>query len=101
MYITIDGLLKICAGFTAICVALGWLIKVVKALKKPNDDINAKLDNDNKRIKRLEDELSYITDSISILMRCDLALLGHMRTSNNTGQLKDMEKEIQDFLIER
>lgn len=101
MYITIDTLLKICAGFTAICVATGWLIKIIKAAKKPSDEVNKKLDNDNKRLKVLEDEFAYITESISILMRSNLALLGHLRTNNNTGALASVEKEITEFLIER
>lgn len=101
MTLTIDVFLKICAGFTAMCVAGGWLIKIIKAAKKPADDVREKLDNDNKRIKKLEDEMAYITDAISLLMRCDLAILGHMRTNNNSGQMAKMEAEIQDFLIER
>ena len=101
MVLTLDVFLKICAGFTAVCVAGGWLIKIVKAAKKPADDVNAKLDNDNKRIKKLEEDMTFLTSSISMLMRCDLVMLAHMRTNNNTGQIAQMETEIQDFLIKR
>ena len=101
MVITIDVLLKVCAGFTAICVAVGWLIKVIKAAAKPASDIKDKFDNDNKRIKKLEDESAYIMKAISILLRVDLAMLGHMKTNNNTGQMEEAEKEIHDFLTER
>lgn len=105
MYVTwqtiLLGFLAICGGFTTVCVAVGWLIKLIKALKKPNTDINEKLDNDNKRIKELEDQLKYISSSIGVLMRCDLVILGHLRTNNNTGQMSKMETEIQQFLINR
>lgn len=105
MYVTwqtiLLGFLAICGGFTTVCVAVGWLIKLIKALKKPNTDINEKLDNDNKRIKELEDQLKYISSSIGVLMRCDLVILGHLRTNNNTGQMSKMETEIQEFLIKR
>lgn len=105
MYVTwqtiLLGFLAICGGFTTVCVAVGWLIKLIKALKKPNTDINEKLDNDNKRIKELEDQLKYISSSIGVLMRCDLVILGHLRTNNNTGQMSKMETEIQEFLINR
>ena len=87
--------------FTALCIAGGWLIKIIKGLKKPADDVNTKLDNDNKRIKELEDQYKYISSAIGVLMRCDLVILGHLRTNNNTGQMADMEKDIQDFLIKR
>lgn len=101
MTVTIESVLAVCAGFSCVCVAAGWLIKIIKAIKKPADDVNEKLDRDNKRIKALEDDMTYIKNSISVLMRCDLVMLGHLRTNNNTGQMADMESEIQEFLIKR
>lgn len=106
--ITYEGVMACLALFTAACVAGGWLLKIIKGLKKPSDDtkeqlgaVNQKLDNDNKRIKELEDELKYISNAIGVLMRCDLVILGHLRTDNNTGQMKKMEEEITDFLVSR
>lgn len=87
--------------FTALCVSVGWFIKIVKAMKKPNDDINTKLDNDHKRLCELESQYKYITSSIGVLMRCDLVMLAHLRDGNNSGKMSAMEKEIQDFLIAR
>lgn len=112
MYVTwqtaLLGFLALCGGFTTVCVAAGWLIKIVKAMKKPGNDIHQQLDNhgkmldnDNKRIRELEDQLNYISSSIGVLMRCDLVILGHLRTNNNTGQMSKMETEIQEFLIKR
>jgi archaellum component FlaC len=99
MTISIDLLLQICAGFTCVCVSGGWLIRIFKGIKKPADDVHEKLDNDNKRIKSLEGELDYISKSISVLMRSNLVILGHLSTNNNTQEMAKMEKEIQDFLI--
>lgn len=99
--ITYEKFLAVCAGFTVVCVAIGWLIKIVKAVKKPADDVHEKLDNDNRRLKELEDQYKYISSAIGVLMRCDLVILGHLRTNNNTGQMTAMEKDIQDFLIKR
>ena len=97
MYVTwqtiLLGFIAICGGFSTICVAIGWLVKVIKAAKKPKDD--------NKRIKELEDQTKYISSAIGVLMRCDLVMLGHLRTNNNTGQMAAMETEIQDFLVKR
>lgn len=101
MVVTVESVLAICAGFSAICVAVGWMIKIIKAVKKPADDIQAKLDNDNRRIKTLEEDMDFLKKSIPLLMRCDLVILGHLRTNNNTGQMADMESEIQEFLISR
>lgn len=100
MVITLEVFLKICVGFSSACVAGGWLIKIIKAAKKPTDEMTKKLNNDNSRIEKIEADMMHLTDAVAVLMRCDLAMLGHMRTNNNTGQLASVEKEIQDFLIQ-
>lgn len=105
MYVTwkiiITGFIAVCVGFSSICVAVGWLIKIVKAMKKPTDDINTKLDNDNKRIKALEDQSAFILKAISLLLQDDLAILEHLRTSNATGKMAKQEQKVQTFLVER
>ena len=61
--LTYERIMAILGLFTALCIAAGWLIKIFKALKKPGDDINQKLDRDNKRIRKLEDEMEYISSA--------------------------------------
>ena len=102
------GVVAVCGGFSSICVAVGWLVKIIKGVKKPSDDVkekfkatDEKLDNDNKRIKKLEDQTAMIMKAISLLLQDDLAILEHLRTSNATGAMKAQEKKVQDFLIER
>lgn len=99
--LTYERLLGLCGGFTVVCVAVGWLIKIVKAVKKPSDDVHAKLDNDNKRIKMLEDQNGFILKAISLLLQDDLAILNHLRTNNCTGEMAEQEQKVQDFLINR
>lgn len=99
--LTYDNLLALLTGFTVVCVAAGWLIKIIKALKKPSDDIHAKLDRDNKRIQKLEDDTEYVKNAMSVLLRTNIVMLSHMRTNNNTGEIAKQEEEIQDFLIKR
>lgn len=105
MYVTwkiiITGFIAICVGFSSVCVAVGWLVKIIKAMKKPTEDINTKLDNDNKRIKALEDQSAFILKAISLLLQDDLAILEHLRTSNNTGKMAEQEQKVQQFLVDR
>lgn len=112
MYVTwqmiLTGFVAVCVGFSSICVAVGWLVKIIKGIKKPNEDVKAemksidqKLDNDNKRIKTLEDQTAFILKAISLLLQDDLAILEHLRTSNNTGKMAEQEEKVQKFLIER
>ena len=97
----VAGFLAVCVGFSSICAAGVWVIKIVKGLKKPSMDVNEKLDNDNKRIKALEEQSAFILKAISLLLQDDLVILNHLRTTNNTGEMAEQEKKVQDFLIKR
>lgn len=97
----------------AIIIFIGGLYAGVKYLKKELKDgivemlkdefkgVDEKLDNDNKRIKALEDQSAFILKAISLLLQDDLAILEHLRTSNNTGKMAEQEEKVQKFLIER
>lgn len=74
---------------------------IVEMLKDQFKTVDDKLDNDNKRIKALEDQTAFILKAISLLLQDDLAILEHLRTSNNTGKMAEQEEKVQKFLIER
>jgi hypothetical protein len=74
---------------------------IVEMLKDEFKGVDEKLDSDNKRIKALEDQSAFILKAISLLLQDDLAILEHLRTSNNTGKMAEQEGKIQKFLIER
>jgi uncharacterized protein YoxC len=102
MMVSIDLILKICAGFTCICVAAGWLIKIIKGVKKPADDVKEKLDNDNKRIKRLEDDIDYIKKTQTQLLQVCLVILDELKKNNDVdGIIEKTEDNMRKFLIER
>lgn len=97
----ITGFVAVCVGFSSVCVAGGWVLKIIKGIKKPSEDINTKLDNDNKRIKALEEQSAFILKAISLLLQDDLVILNHLRTTNNTGEMAEQERKVQDFLVKR
>lgn len=74
---------------------------IVEMLKDEFKGFDTKLDNDNKRIKALEDQTAFILKAISLLLQDDLAILEHLRTDNNTGKMAEQEEKVQKFLIER
>lgn len=73
---------------------------IVEMLKDQFKDIERKLDNDNNRIKELENQLAFILKAISLLLQDDLAILEHLRTSNATGKMAEQEDKVHDFLTE-
>ena len=92
--------LAFCAGFTCICVAGGHLIKIIKAAKKPSNDIKEMLKNDDKRLKALEETVSFLAKAISLLLQDDLEILRHLQTTNNTGAMAAQEKKVTEFLTD-
>lgn len=97
----------------AVVIFIGGLYAGVKYLKKELKEalvdmlkdqfksVDEKLDNDNKRIKELEDKMGFMYKAISLLLQDDLAILEHLRTDNNTGKMAEQEQKVQDFLIQR
>lgn len=73
---------------------------IVEMLKDQFKDIDTKLDNDKKRIDELEKQLGFILKAISLLLQDDLAILEHLRTSNNTGKMAEQEEVVHKFLTE-
>ena len=74
---------------------------ISEMLKDQFEDIDDKLDKDNKRIKDLEDANKFMYKAISLLLQDDIAILEHLRTNNATGKMAEQEQKVQAFLIER
>ena len=74
---------------------------VTEMLKDEFKSIDEKLDTDNRRIKDLEEQNKFMYKAISLLLQDDLAILEHLRTSNNTGKMAEQEQKVQEFLIQR
>lgn len=73
---------------------------IMSMLKEQFDGIDNKFENDDNRIKALEDQSVFLFKAISLLLEDDLAILEHLRTSNNTGKMAKQEDEVHKFLTE-
>lgn len=99
--------LAACVGFTSVCVAVGWVIKIIKAVKKPSDETKDKLkkhdellDNDNKRIKKLEDDIDYIKKTQTQTLQALLVILDELKKNNDVdGAIQKAESDMQSFLL--
>ena len=100
--ITYEKFMAALALFTALCVAGGWLIKIIARIKKPSTDVKEMLDNDNKRIKRLEDDIDYIKKTQTQLLQVCLVILDELKKNNDVdGIIGKTESDMQKFLINR
>ena len=90
-------ILFICSLITA----LYGVYKIVKELRKPNEDLKAEvnkhtrlLDTDNVRLKEVE-------DSNKMILQCLLVIINHDITGNGIDKLKDTRDKLQEYLIEK
>ena len=97
--ITYEKFMMALALFTALCVAGGWLIKIIKGVKKPADDVMAMLDRDNKRLNYLEGKDKYNSEAIKLLLRSELAILKNMPMNGNATDIHKIETDIQEFML--
>lgn len=95
--ITSEQILAFCAFVTAL-----WGVwKIVKEIKKPNDALkntvaqhDKLLDNDNKRLKEIE-------NSNHMILQCLLVIINHDITGNGIEKMKTARDELQEYLINR
>lgn len=73
---------------------------ILSMLKEQFDSIDDKFENDDERIKKLEDQSLFLFKAISLLLEDDIAILEHLRTNNNTGKMAKQEDEVHKFLTE-
>lgn len=104
----VAGILWVCGTITAVAAAATVIVKLITKAKAPekeqNDRINAlekkvdkfaeMFDNDNKRLKALEDGNRVTQEAL-------LALLGHAKNGQNTEQIVKAENDLKQYLINR
>lgn len=96
--------------YMATCIiTVGGAVKILfeakKALQKPIDEVNRKLehydrclDRDKNHLDRLDDIVSENAKGISMLVDANLTMLRHMSDGNHTGELKTKIKKLEDWL---
>ena len=116
MYVTWELILSTCAGFSAICLSIGYLIKIYKGLKKPSETMKGniknnktEIDSNKSEIEDLKDEISeikktleYLENAINLTIRTQFTVLGELAVNNDewkaSGHCKEAQDEIQKFL---
>ena len=87
--------------FCTFIAGLWGLWKIIKELKKPNDDMKAivqkhseLLDKDNRRLTESE----YTNQMI---LKCLLVIINHDITGNGIENMKNARDELQEYLINK
>lgn len=113
MYVTWELIISICAGFSAICLSVGYLIKIYRELKKPKEHMDGKIDANTSEIAanktklgEQEDEmakvkktLDYLVNANNLVIRSLFTVLGELSINNDVnGHCAKAQDEIQKFL---
>lgn len=106
--VVIAGILAVAGGISTLGNAANWLVKLVQVFKAPNAEqdrqlaelqewrkgVDAKLDNDNRRLNRSE-------GGERITQRALLALLAHGIDGNHQSQMEKAKQELEEHLISK
>jgi hypothetical protein len=96
--------------FIGVAIAIGIIVKLVLDLiiayreyKNPKmageKTVQEKLKNDHERLTKLEETTEKQDGELKLILRSQMAMIHHMIDGNNTVKLKEMQQDIEDFLI--
>lgn len=88
-------------GFCSLVAALWGVWKIIKELKRPNNDLKKEvqrhtdlLNNDNVRLQAVE-------ESNKMILQCLLVILNHDITGNGIDKMKESRDELEAFLVNK
>lgn len=95
--ITTEQILWLCGLITAL-----WGVwKIVKELKKPNDNLRLTVDKHEKLLNSDDKRLRSIEDSNKMILQSLLVIINHDITGNGIEKMKEAREELQEFLINK
>lgn len=111
----ISIILGICAAIVTISAAIGVIIKVIDKARAPETEQNNRLDNIDRRLDDIDKTIAtfreYFTNddnrfkaierSNKITQTALLALLKHSLNGNDINALKEAEKSLEEYLIDK
>lgn len=111
----ITMILGICGAVITISAALGVVVKAIEKAREPEKEQNIRLDKIDKRLDDIDGTIAkfkeYFTNddnrfkaiekSNKITQTALLALLKHSLNGNDVNALKEAEKSLEDYLIDK
>lgn len=88
-------------GFCTFVGGLWAVWKIVKELKKPNDDMKKKLEDHERKLTNDDKRLKEIEQADKMILQCLLVIINHDITGNCIDRLKETRDELQEFLIKK
>lgn len=94
--------------FFGVVAIIGGGLKIIleaitpfKRLVKRQDEMDKKLDNDNKRFKEIEKNYKELKDMLNANSKLLIQLTEHILSGNDTDKLKQKRDELLEHVIEK
>lgn len=87
-----------------VCTFIGgiWgVYKIVKELRKPNEDLKNKVQSHDDMLKKDNNRLNDIEESNKMILQCLLVIINHDITGNGIDKMKETRDELQDYIINK
>ena len=110
MVVTISWASIVSIAGVIVAIGSAWkvIIEAKKSLNKPYVEVMEKFDHydkclakDKERIDTLEAALRIVGKDNEIELKALRDIINHLRTDNNTGEMKKIEDDIDTYLISR
>lgn len=95
--ITTEQLLYLCG----LIAALWGVWKIIKEVRKPNEDLKTEVSRHAQRIIEDEKILKEYEDTNQMILKCLLVIINHEITGNGIDRMKKIRDDLQDFLIDK
>ena len=81
-------------GFCALVTALWGIWKIVKEIKKPNEDLKKTVEKHEQLLTNDNTRLEDIENSNKMMLQCLLVMINHNITGNGIDKLKETRDEL-------
>lgn len=88
-------------AFCGLITALWGVYKIVKEVKKPSDDMKAKLQKHDQLLSDDNERLKEVENSNKMILQCLLVIINHDITGNCIDRMKEARDELQEYLINK
>ena len=101
-------ILGICGGIITIISAIKEVVGAGKAINRPNEEQNKRLDSLEARCDKYDQYFSAdkqriedLEESLSVLMQGTFALISHAVNGNDVDKLKQVQQDMLKYLTQR
>ena len=88
-------------GLCGLIASLWCVWKIIKEVKKPSEDLKAKVDKHDSLLNDDNERLKDVEASNKMILQCLLVIINHDITGNGIEKMKEARDELQEYLINK